>query len=573
MGGHHTPLEHFAHSVENLTYTPLLNQAPYTLPADGSYAYPMPTATMTELIESGKHPNYADLIEAIQAGYDMSAANARDMDIAWLVLCGALVFFMQGGFAMLTAGLVHPKNVTNILFKNMMDASIAALCFWSIGYMIAYGEDSGGFIGTKHNFFLDQIYNNAGAGGSDGWEGWFFQWAFAGACATIVAGSVAERTKIEAYFIYSIILTGFIYPVVVHWGWGSGFLSAWGAYPDAEGNARPIFTRDERSNGMIDFAGSGIVHMVGGFSGFMGAIVVGPRKGRFIDGKVNQLYPGNHALQALGVFILWFGWYGFNCGSTLMISANAANVAGKVAVTTTIAAATGCITATLTSRVMTGHYDISTGLNGILAGLVSITANCSVVNPWHAFVIGMVGAWLLILGSKLLLILKVDDPCDACVVHGFCGVWGLWATGLFCTDGNVQYAAYPNTNSACKRFEQFGVQVVGSLVIIAWTCATTGLLFMGIKYTVGMRVDSEIEELGLDASEHGLPVYDGPGGGLGIGLGGAAAREEDALKPAEAAPVMPQGYGMQAMSYPPMAPMPAPMMAAYPMGSAPAPMY
>eukprot|EP00918_Siedleckia_nematoides_P008961 GHVU01019614.1.p1 GENE.GHVU01019614.1~~GHVU01019614.1.p1 ORF type:complete len:480 (+),score=77.58 GHVU01019614.1:136-1440(+) len=404
---------------------------------------------------------------------------------------------------MLEAGIVQPKNATNILFKNMLDASLAAMCFWLLGYGIAYGTDKGGFIGSS-NFAIDEIYNGAGGGGSDGWEGWFFQWAFAGAAATIVAGSVCERAKIEAYFVYSVILTVFIYPVVVHWGWGSGFLSAWGAMPDSEGNARPLLKKNGESNGMIDFAGSGIVHMVGGFSGLMGAIVVGPRSGRFgEDGKVVELYAGNKILQSLGTFTLWFGWYGFNCGSTLMISAGAANVAGKVAVTTTLAAASGAITATILSKIFTKTYDISMGLNGVLAALVSITANCSVVNPWHAVIIGTLGACLLVLGHFALLKLKIDDPCDACIVHGLCGFWGLMATGIFCTDGNVQYAAYPNVNDACKRGEQFGVQIIGGLAIIAWTCATAGSTFLIVKAAMGLRVSDEVEQAGLDASEHG----------------------------------------------------------------------
>ena len=405
------------------------------------------------------------------------------------------MFFMQAGFAMLEAGIVQPKNATNILFKNLIDASLAAVSFWLLGYGIAYGDDSGGFIGTS-NFAIVDI-NNENAG----WQGWFFQWAFAGAAATIVAGSVCERAKIEAYFLYSIVLTVFIYPVVVHWGWGSGFLSAWGA------SAGPLFTLDpEKSNGMIDFAGSGVVHMVGGFSGMMGAIVLGPRAGRFVDGQVVELYQGNKILQSLGTFILWFGWYGFNCGSTLMISAGAADVAGKAAVTTTLAAACGAITVTFIMKAMVGHYDISMGLNGALAGLVSITANCSVVDPWMAIIIGCIGGLVLIAGHYLLFYLKIDDPCDATVVHGFAGYWGLLATGIFCTDANVQYAAYPNVNDACASGEQFGVQAVGGLAIIGWTCATAGITFLGVNAMIGMRVDPSVEDAGLDISEHGSPT-------------------------------------------------------------------
>ena len=187
-----------------------------------------------------------------------------------------------------------------------------------------------------------------------------------------------------------------------------------------------------------------------------------------------------------------------------MISANAANVAGKAAVTTTLAATAGALGATFLSKMISGNYDVSMGLNGILAGLVSITANCSVVNPWHAVLIGLVGSVILFGGSKLIIKLKIDDPCDACVVHGFCGFWGLLATGIFCIDENVQYAAYPNVNDACKRGEQFGVQFVGGLVIIVWTTVTAGLTFVAVNAAVGMNVGEEMEDVGLDASEHGL---------------------------------------------------------------------
>ena len=231
---------------------------------------------------------------------------------------------------MLEVGIVQPKNSTNILFKNTIDASMAAIAFWLIGYGFAFGDDYEGFIG-KTNFGCNLSHNgddNAGkTGGSDGWQSWFFQWAFTGAAATIVAGSICERAKIEAYFFYSFVISGFIYPVVVHWCWGKGLLSAWGAFPDADGVARPIFSKTTNSNGLIDFAGSGVVHMVGGFSGLMGALVLGPRKGRFVDGQVVEMAPGNKILQSLGVFCLWFGWYGFNCGSTLLV-VGYANLAG-----------------------------------------------------------------------------------------------------------------------------------------------------------------------------------------------------------------------------------------------------
>lgn len=330
------------------------------------------------------------------------------------------------------------------------------------------------------------------------------QWAFAGAAATIVAGSVAERCKIEAYFIYSIFISTFIYPIVVHWVWGTGFLSAWGAWPDADGNSRPIFTYTDRSNGVIDFAGSGVVHMVGGVSGLMGAIALGPRKGRFdeITGATRPMPAHNQALCALGTGILWFGWYGFNCGSTLVLS-GAGNVAAKVAVNTTISAAAAVCSGTVVSRFTEGHFDLSLAMNCILAGLVGVTASCAVVNPWHAFVIGISSSWVYMLAHYLTLKLKIDDPLDAAPLHGCTGAWGLLCVGIFCTDVDVRYAGYPNVNNACGRGEQFGVQVVGMVIIAAWTAGTAGLVFFGIKHTIGLRVTADIEEIGIDLSEHG----------------------------------------------------------------------
>lgn len=426
-----------------------------------------------------------------------------DLTEMWLIICGAMVFLMQAGFAMLEAGSVGSKNTINILFKNLLDAGIGAICFYLLGFGFAYGESAGGFIGTS----LFAIFDDDMADAGNSFSLFFFQWAFAATAATIVSGSVAERTKFTAYFCYSIAITTFIYPVVVHWGWGSGWLSAWGAVDG------PILKGDARSNGMIDFAGSGVVHMVGGFAGLVGAIVVGPRAGRF--GEATKFFPRGKpvdmpghsmVLCSLGVTLLWFGWYGFNAGSTLC-GFTCMAVAAKVAVTTTLAAASASVTTAIVTKVVFGYYDLAKSLNAVIAGLVSITANCVVVDPLPAIAIGVIGAFVYLGSEYLLLALKIDDPLSACPLHGFCGIWGLLAVGIFATDENVQYAGYPNTNDAISRGEQFLVQVIGAAAILAWVLGTSTIVFVGIDKSIGMRVDEDVEEAGLDASEHGATAY------------------------------------------------------------------
>lgn len=418
-----------------------------------------------------------------------------DMDMLWLLVAGAMVFLMQAGFSMLEAGSVRAKNTVNILYKNILDACIGAIAFWLVGYAFAYGDSAGGFIGTT-NFGL----SSEGSSGT-GWHMWFFQFCFAATAATIVSGSVAERTKFSAYFVYSIVITAFIYPVVVHWGWGSGFLSAWGAVDG------PLLSKNTTSNGLVDFAGSGVVHMVGGFAGLVGAIVVGPRLGRFdAAGKPIEIKAHSHTLQSLGVVILWFGWYGFNAGSTLC-ALGCMNIAAKVAVTTTIAAASACITGAFISR-LEGQFNLTTALNSVIAGLVSVTAPCSVIEPWAAFVIGIIGAIVFICSSKLLVKLRIDDPLDAAPLHGFCGIWGVLSVGIFGTDANAAFAGYPNTpNTAFASGEQFAVQLIAVLAILTWTVGTSAITFLLIKLTIGMRVPPEVEEMGLDMSEHGAMAY------------------------------------------------------------------
>ena len=432
-----------------------------------------------------------------------AASFTGDIDTFYILMCGILVFFMQAGFSMLESGCVAEKNVTNILFKNLMDAGIGAIGFWLVGYGFAYGgiEEDGVFIGSG-NFALSDM----GKEGQRQWTTWFFQWAFAATAATIVSGAVAERTKISAYFAYSIVITAIIYPVVVHWVWDTeGWLSAFSTGKMLSGDPTT-------SNGMIDFAGSGVVHMVGGFSGLMGAIVAGPRLGRFAptndaDGRPIVINEHNKLVAALGVCILWMGWYGFNCGSTLMISGSSIT-AGKVAVTTTLAAASGMVTTMLVVKLVEKEYSLLKSLNGVLAGLVSITAGCAVVDPWCAFVIGIIGALVYLGAGALLLKLKIDDPLEACPIHGFCGAWGVLAVGIFGTHQNALDAAFDvKAPEAFSNGSQFATQLVGVLAIFAWTVATSGLLFFVIDKTLGMHVEEEIEEAGLDTSEHGGAVY------------------------------------------------------------------
>lgn len=412
------------------------------------------------------------------------------INTGWLMLAAILVFLMQAGFALLEAGFVRAKNVTNILMKNILDCSMGAIAFWAVGFGLAYGvgDSTNGFVGTG-NFFLS---------GFDDYATWFFQFAFAATAATIVSGAMAERTKFTAYLFYTVFITAIIYPVVVHWVWdSSGWLTAFTDDPIA-------------TNGYIDFAGSGVVHMVGGFAGLMGAMIVGPRLGKYTEGGVNPIPGHNVGMAVLGMFILWFGWYGFNPGSTLGLTDGFAALAAKVAVTTTLSAGAGLVMMTLLAKLRTGKYDLGLAINGALGGLVAITAGTATVEPWAAVVIGAIGAAIVMLGVDLLDRLKIDDPVGAVAVHGFAGVWGVLAVGLFSTQAGIGTAFAETTQYGLLvggGVEQLGIQALGAASIIAWTCVTSGAVFLTLKYTVGLRVSEEEELRGLDLDEHGLEAY------------------------------------------------------------------
>ena len=431
---------------------------------------------------------------------------ATAVDSAWLMLAAFMVFLMQAGFAMLEAGFVRAKNTVNILMKNILDVSVGAIAFWAVGWAIAYGlsgDVSNGFVGDGH-FFLADFTD---------YPSWIFQFAFAATAATIVSGAMAERTAFRAYLFYTVFITAFIYPVVVHWVWdGNGWLTAF--------TDNPIGT-----NGYLDFAGSSVVHMVGGLAGLVGAIVVGPRIGKFGKGGAVNPIPGhNIALATLGVFILWFGWYGFNPGSTLGLTGGFAALAAKVAVNTTLAAAAGAVGVTALSKLRTGSYDMGLTLNGALGGLVAITAPCAVVEPWAAVVIGLVAAPIIVGGVAGLDRLRIDDPVGAVSVHGFAGIWGVLSVGLFATKGGIAAAYVPSDQYGLFMgggIEQLGIQALGMIAIAGWTIVTSAILFLVIKYTVGIRISEEEERRGLDLVEHEAESYPdfSPAAGSGLAPG------------------------------------------------------
>jgi Amt family ammonium transporter len=352
------------------------------------------------------------------------------------------------------------------------------------------GTQASSFIGAG-NFALHEFKD---------WQFFLFQWAFSAAAATIVSGSVAERCAFEAYLGYSFFLTAFAYPVVAHWVWdGQGWLSAF--------NSDPLF-----DIGMIDFAGSGVVHMVGGFAGLMGAFMCGPRMGRFNDkGEPNEIRGHSAVLVVMGTFFLWFGWYGFNPGSMLaIVGPNSQEVVGRSAVTTTLGAAAGGLGALLYSYQVNQVWDLIGVCNGILAGLVSVTAGCSVIEPWAAILAGAIGSMVITGASKLLLKLRIDDPLEACPMHGFCGAWGVLFVGLMAKKEYVMQA-YGRDNAYGLFYggggDLLGCQIIGIIAIAAWTMTLLGAFFYALKVTNHLRIPAEEEHAGIDVSHHGGSAY------------------------------------------------------------------
>ena len=403
----------------------------------------------------------------------------------WFLIGAALVFWMQAGFAMVEAGFTRAKNTGNILMKNLMDFCIGTVVFILIGFSLLLGEDVLGFIG-KPGFDIFTSYKDFD------WSNFVFNLVFCATTATIVSGAMAERSKFISYCVYSAVISALIYPIEAHWIWGGGWLSQIGFH---------------------DFAGSCAIHMVGGISALIGAKILGPRIGKFTKDKsgnitkVNAIPGHNITIGALGVFILWLGWYGFNGAA-----AKSVEQLGSIFVTTTIAPALATVVCMIFTWLKYGKPDVSMCLNASLAGLVAITAGCDVTDAFGAIIIGSVAGLLVCFGVWFLdYVLRIDDPVGAVAVHMMNGIWGTIAVGLFATNSAPGYSIADSKGNELVGlfygggFKLLGLQLTGFVSVAAWTAATITIVFLIIKATLGLRVTEEEEIIGLDPTEHGLP--------------------------------------------------------------------
>ena len=416
------------------------------------------------------------------------------LDNIWVFIAGILVFLMQAGFGLVEAGLTRAKNVANIMAKNMADMCVGGLAFWAVGYGIAFGSDNT-IMGTD-NFFLSDM-SSSFDGLYTGYTPFFFQVVFAAAAVTIASGAMAGRTKITGYLIFSAVMTAFIYPMVVHSFWGGGLLTKIGIGTDTvDGETVDVL--------FSDFAGSTIVHSAGGWAALMGALFLGPRIGKYDkDGKPRAIPGHNIAFTVIGVFILWFGWFGFNAGSELA----ADDVVVRAGVTTMLAAAAGGVAACVTIWVKTKVFDVAMTANGILAGLVSITAGTAALSPGGAVITGAIGGVIVVFSVLFFDRIRIDDPVGAISVHGICGVWGTLAIGLFATYDDA-FLGRPDAGLFYGGgINQLITQLIGVLIVAAWVIPTTGLLFYTLKKMGMLRVSAEEEIAGLDVSEHGSAGY------------------------------------------------------------------
>jgi Amt family ammonium transporter len=412
------------------------------------------------------------------------------VDFVWTLICGFLVMFMQAGFAMLEAGFSRAKNVANVMMKNLMDFAVGSLAFFAIGFALMMGTDYMGLIGTDGWFLVGDAYDVSTI------ELWFFMLVFCATAATIVSGAIAERPKFSVYMIYSFVVSAIIYPIYGHWLWGSGWLSS-----------ADFMTKLGGGYGALDFAGSGVVHALGGYIALAACILLGPRIGKYDEKGNPRPIPGhNIAFAVIGTFILWFGWFGFNPGSTL--SAHELRIS-VIAANTNLAAAAGAVTAALITWVRNGKPDVGMSCNGAIAGLVAITAPCAWVQPWAAVVIGIVAGFIACYGYWWLERRGIDDVVGAIPVHGFAGTWGLIALGLFADGTYGIYTTEPPlvTGLLYGNPGFFVCQVISAVVNFAWAFGTGFILFWILKKTMGIRVSPEEELLGLDISEHAAVAY------------------------------------------------------------------
>ena len=395
-----------------------------------------------------------------------------DMGMLWMLLSGILVFFMQAGFTLVESGMTRSKNAVNIAMKNLLDICVGSLSFWLVGYSLMYGDTSNGW------FFWSGLFQGEGAD-------LFFQTMFAATAATIVSGAIAGRTKYTTYIIFSIVMTAIIYPISGGWQWqGSGWLT---------------------NLGFIDFAGSSIVHSVGGWAALVAAFMVGPRIGKFVDGKVLPIPGHNQVLATLGVFILWLGWFGFNGGSQLAWGGADAIGASNVVLITNLAAAAGGLGALITTWIWYGKPNLAQTLNGALAGLVSITAGCGNMTAVGAVVAGLIGGIIVVFSIEFIeKKLKIDDAIGAASVHGVVGAWGTLVIGLWGVDGDTAIGLFNGGGAS-----QLGAQAIGALAYAAWSVGLSFIVLGILKATMGLRVSKEVEIEGLDISEHGSIAYPG----------------------------------------------------------------
>ena len=393
-----------------------------------------------------------------------------DLGMLWMLLSGILVFFMQAGFTLVETGMTRSKNAANIAMKNLLDICVGSLTYWLVGYSLMYGDTSNGW------FFWSGLMQGEGAD-------LFFQTMFAATAATIVSGAIAGRTKYSTYVIFSIVMTALIYPIAGGWQWqGSGWLT---------------------DLGFIDFAGSSIVHSVGGWAALVAAFMVGPRIGKYVDGKVHAIPGHNQILATLGVFILWLGWFGFNGGSQLAWGGADAIGASNVVLITNLAAAAGGLGALITTWIWYGKPNLPQTLNGALAGLVSITAGCGNMSAIGAVFAGLIGGIIVVFSIEFIeKKLKIDDAIGAASVHGVAGAWGTLVIGLWGIDGEAGIGLFNGGG-----FGQLGSQAIGVLAYAVWSIVLSFIILKILKSTMGLRVSEEEESEGLDVAEHGAPAY------------------------------------------------------------------